>query len=143
MKPSLRTILKNLAFISIAVLSFGSNFIVEAQQTNLGKVTGSVFDPNDAIILGNEVIIESRDFRKSVMPNPDDGTFTLDVPTGIYTVTTKQGTWYSVKRATFLVPPNETAVINLNPTIRVLSIALEVTSKGVREPVEYNREPII
>ena len=123
------------------ILLLGADFTVQAQQTALGKVTGCVFDQQDALILGNEVTIENQSFRKSVMPNPEDGKYTFEVPPGIYTVTTKQGTWYSVKRAAFLVRANETTVINLNPTIRVKAIFLEVTSKGVREPVEYNREP--
>lgn len=141
MNISFTATLKNLALISITVLLFSGSLIVKAQQTALGKVTGSVFDQQDAVILGNEVTIENQNFRKSVMPNSDDGTYTLKLPAGIYTVTTEQNWWYPVQRAAFLVQPNETTVINLNPTIRIFSIALEVTSKGVREPVEYNRKP--
>ena len=140
MKVSFGAMLKNLTLTLITVLLFGANFLVNAQQAALGKVTGQVFDQQDAIILGNEVVIENQNFRKSVMPNPDDGKYTFEVPPGIYTVTTKQGTWYSVKRAAFSVQANETTVINISPTIRVKAIFLEVTSKGIREPVEYNRE---
>lgn len=132
--------LRNSALILIAVFSFGSNFIIQAQQTALGKVTGLVFDPSDAVILGDDVVIEGLNFRKSILPT-DEGNYTFEVPPGIYTITTKQGVWYSVKRAAFLVQPNETTVINLSPTIRVMAIFLEVTSKGIREPVKYNREP--
>ena len=141
MKVSFRTMPKNLILTLITVLLIGLKFTAYSQQTNLGKVKGSVFDLQEAIILGNAVTIENQHFRKSVMPNPDDGTFSLELPAGIYSVTTEQGWWYPVKRANFQVRANETTIINLSPTIRIFSIALEVTSKGVREPAEYNREP--
>lgn len=132
-------IMKTSTIILTVIFSLCLSFGVNAQQANFGKITGSVFDQQDAVILGNEITIENQNFRRSVLPN-DDGIYTLEVPAGVYSITTKQGIWYSIRRAKVLVRANETTVINLNPTIRVLSIALEVTSKGVREPVEYNNE---
>jgi hypothetical protein len=46
-----------------------------------------------------------------------------------------------VRRALFVVRQDDTTVINLSPTLRVLSVALEVTSKGSRDLPSYNYVP--
>ncbi|MDQ3748933.1 MAG: carboxypeptidase-like regulatory domain-containing protein [Acidobacteriota bacterium] len=124
--------------LAVCILAF--NHSAKAQQTALGKVIEYVFDRQDAVILGEEVIIENANFRKSVLPN-DDGKYEVQLPAGVYSITTKQGTFYSLKRAVFSVESNETVTINIRPTYRILAIFLKVTSKGVREPAEYAAKP--
>ncbi len=126
--------------ILLSVCVFAFNLSAKAQQATLGRVTGYVFDRQDALILGEEVIIENANFRKSVLPN-EDGKYEMQLPAGVYSITTKQGTFYPLKRAVFSVESNETVTINIRPTYRILAIFLEVTSKGVREPVEYAAKP--
>lgn len=133
--------MKLFASVTLTLLLLCASFAAKAQQTALGKVAGFIFDQQDAIILGIDVTIENQDFRKTVMPNSDTGKYEVELPAGIYTITTKQGFWYAVNRAVFSVRANETTTINLNPTVRIATIGIEVTSQGVREPVEYNSEP--
>ena len=140
MKISLKTVLRTFASILLIFLSLYNIVTAQTQQNVPGKVTGSVFDWQDAVIPGTEITIENQNIRKNVISD-FDGTYRVELPPGIYTLTTGQGTYYAVKRAGFSVRTNETTVVNLSPAIRVAAIFLEVTSKEISEPVEYASEP--
>ena len=116
--------------------TFGSG-----QETRKGKVVGSMFDPNDAVILGTKLTISRPGFEKSVMPDPMTGEFTFEVEPGTYAVTSSGKVWFPIRRALFAVKENQTIVINLRPTLRLRSLALEVTSKGSRDLPTYNLAP--
>jgi carboxypeptidase family protein len=110
------------------------------QTIQNGKVRGSVFDPNEALIPKAKFIIEGRDFRREVSSN-DVGEFEAEVPAGIYRITSEQGAYYPLKRASFRVAPDSVTVLNIRPALRVTSIALVVTEKGARDRVTYKRPP--
>ena len=137
MKTSHKIVLRILILILLIFLSRGNVFVAQAQQNVVGKVTGSIFDQQDAVIPGTEITIENQNFRKNAISDTD-GTYTFELPPGIYTVATKQGTWNAAKRANFLVRASETTTINLSPTIRITSIALEITPKGTQDVYTYN-----
>lgn len=115
--------------------------LASGQQLETGKVRGSLYDPQNAVILGTQVTIARPGFQKSVFPDPQTGQFAFDLKPGIYSITNKQNLWYSTRRAVFLVKENETTVVNLSPTLHVLSVALEVRSKDLREEAGYNYIP--
>ena len=140
MKTLLKTVSRTFASILLSFLFLGNVVTAQTQQNVPGKVTGSVFDWQDAVIPGTEITVENQNVRKNVISN-SDGKYTVELPPGIYTLTTGQGVLYSVRRAVFLVRANEATIINLSPEIRVALISLELTPKGIREPVEYNSEP--
>ena len=108
-----------------------------AQTGTTGTITGSILDPNDAVILGTEVTVSSGSFSRSAFPEPRSGRFSFEVPAGIYTITTKQTEWFSVRRASFIVRNGETTTIDLRPRLYFRSQALVVDRNGRRDAYEY------
>lgn len=118
-------------------------FVIEfsAQTMTTGSVRGSLFDSNGAVILETHVIVAKPGFQESVFPDPATGQFTFNLTPGVYTITTKEDVYFAIRRAVFQVKENETIILNLRPTLRVLSVALEVTKRGLRDQVTYNYVP--
>jgi hypothetical protein len=114
---------------------------LNGQSVRTGTVSGAIFDTQDAVILGTEVTVARQGFQKSIFPDPQTGQFAFTLAPGMYTITTKQNWWFSIRRAMFEVKENETTILNLTPTLRVLSVALEVTSKGSRDVADYSDIP--
>ncbi|MCC6453217.1 MAG: carboxypeptidase regulatory-like domain-containing protein [Acidobacteria bacterium] len=117
------------------ILCFAAAGIAQAEKT--GKIVGSIFDPNDAVILGTEVTVSSGSFSRSAFPEPRSGEFSFDVPAGVYTITTKRTQWFEVRRASFIVRAGETVMIDLRPRLYLRSQALVFTNKGLRDVYEY------
>jgi len=64
-----------------------------------------------------------------------DGAYEAELPPGIYEISTEISGWYAVRRARFRLLPGMTITITLAPPLRVSSVALEVTTSGISEPV--------
>ncbi len=111
---------------ALVVIILTCQFLL-AQSTTIssGKVKGIVYDSSrEAIILEIEVSIEGKEIKRSVHPNSESGEYEFDVPSGIYNITTKEGIWHSIKRASFRVEAGKTTTINLYPAIRIVSTFL-------------------
>jgi hypothetical protein len=130
-----------LAFLTVAFI-LGLSVEADARTTMPpdSTVKGTVFDPGGAVIPGVEIIFENNVTRRTVVSN-EDGEYEVGLIPGIYRIRTAQGIFYALRRAAFRVEPNSTTVINISPTQRVLSIGLQVTSAGVREPMNLSHVP--
>ena len=126
-------------FLATVICAFAA-FVspVEAQDGLFGKLHGSIFDQQDAVIPGVEVTVSSDTFQKTVLSD-SNGSFGMELPVGFYIITTKQNQWFPLQRSNFLVTVNETAVINIRPRIRMLSQALVLTQTGLRDEYQYNK----
>lgn len=127
--------------IRIGVLLFLAATCAAAQDKGLGRVTGSIYDYNDAVILGTKVVISGEKVQKTAYPDPETGTFSFNVSPGTYSVTTEQNWWFPIRRAKFLVTEGKTVVINLQPTIRIASQALVIDKNGAKDVYERNSLP--
>ena len=54
-----------------------------AQASQTGRISGTVFDPNGAVIVGAHVYFESRGMRRHLSTN-DEGIYQTELPPGIY-----------------------------------------------------------
>src|SRR5712692_2628151 len=99
-----------------------------------GRIQGTVVDPNGALILNAVVIIKGRQTIRRLTTNLD-GAYEAELPPGIYEISTEISGWYAVRRARCRLLPGMTITITLAPPLRVSSVALEVTTSGISEPV--------
>lgn len=112
-----------------------------AESDSNGKLIGTVFDSHlDAVIQGVEMIVEAKGIKRTVTTN-ETGASEFDLPSGIYSITVKQGWFYPLRRARFRAHPESISRVNIYPAIRLLSIGLELTVSGVREPATYAKSP--
>lgn len=126
--------------IQIVALLFVVCVWASAQEGSLGRVTGSVYDSNDAVILGTKVTLSSDKVQKTAVVN-EDGKFSFAVPPSVYSITTEQNWWFPVRRANFMVVAWKTVVINLQPELETFSQALVFDRKGLRDVYQYNTLP--
>ena len=106
----------------------------------MGKVAGKVRDPRGAVIVNAKVIVSSEQFEQRTVTN-NMGAYEFQLPPGLYHLTTDIPAYYPYRRSTFRVQPDILTTVNIAPVLRVLSIGIEVTSSGSREPISTNPPP--
>jgi hypothetical protein len=131
--PVLTKVAMQVLVISILSTASSAPSLAVSAQT-IGTVKGTVMDPQGAAIPGATVIFENRHARQTVVTN-DAGAYEIQLPTDTYSISTDLPAYYPFRRATFSVRPGSVTIINIAPLLRVLSVGLEVTSSGIREPV--------
>lgn len=109
-------------------------------QSPVGTVRGLVQDPKGDLIPNATIILESNGVQTRATSSAN-GDYEIQVPPGTYEITSEVPHYYPFRRARFCVESGKTTTINVAPPLRVLSIGLEVTSKGVREPVTTAPQP--
>jgi Carboxypeptidase regulatory-like domain len=105
-----------------------------------GTVRGVVQDPKGALIPNATIILKSNGVQTRATSTPD-GEYEIQVPPGTYEITSEIPAYYPFRRAKFCVESGKIATINVAPPLRVLSVGLEVTPQGYREPVTTAPEP--
>jgi hypothetical protein len=83
-----------------------------------GKLSGLVFDPGEARVVGAKIIIETKGFRREVI-TADDGSYEIALPEGKYKVRVELGGFYPSRKKTVRISSNATT-------------RLDVTLKGIR-----------
>ena len=81
---------------------------------NLGRLFGSVLDPVDSVIPGAEVSIHNGPVVITTMAL-ENGTYSLEAPPGIYSVTCRAAGFFTFRRAAVRVAPGSSRMINLYP----------------------------
>lgn len=99
-----------------------------------GRVRGTVVAPNESVIQNATVVLKGTQTTRKLTTDVN-GVYEAELPTGIYEVTTEIPGWYPLRRARFCVQAGTLTMITLAPALRVESIALEVTTSGIRKPV--------
>ncbi len=97
---------------------------------------GSVRDYNGAAYVCDScaVTVTSPGFRKTTILD-DRGTFRMELPPGLYSITTEIPRTYPLKRAAFRLNAGETVTLDLVPRLRILGIETEITDEGMRDSV--------
>lgn len=118
----------------LPVMICGALLPVGAQSVN-GIVRGKVLDANGSVLPNVTVVIENEKQTYKSVTDPD-GLYEVELPAGIYSVTTDLPGWYPVRRARFRIEPNTNSILNLRPPLKVSNIATHVSvKKGLRELV--------
>ncbi len=111
-----------------------------AQESPNGKLRGFVFDPNESLIPNAKITIKGKTLTREIVSN-SEGLFEAELPPGVYDITSREGIYYPLRRASFHLDANSTTTINLRPNLRVTSIGLEITKAGLREPMTFESPP--
>ena len=123
----------NFAHILLALLaatSFG-------QQSSTGIVRGTVFDQTgEAVIPGFSVTITGSGITKNVDTNVN-GEYVFNLPAGVFQITSEQNYWFPVKRSEIEIQLGTELIVNLYPSIRVYSVALVATRKGIADEYSF------
>jgi hypothetical protein len=126
----------------LAIIVFDCIFVAaQLKPPQNGKVKGIIYDSNTQYIVPSaEVTIEGNEIRRTFLIAMDFNLeYELNVPAGIYNITTNQNWLYAVKRASFYVEAGKTKNINLYPSRRIESIASTLDGEQVAysAPPEY------
>ena len=102
-----------------------------SQQEN-GKVTGTVVTPEKAAI-ADAAVIFSKDGKSWKTRADADGKYKINLPAGIYDISTQINYWYPLFRAKISIQKNVNLHITLMPAPEVSDISLDLTGKGISE----------
>ncbi|MCA1623900.1 MAG: hypothetical protein LC778_08895 [Acidobacteria bacterium] len=105
---------------SFALPTFAQSPSLEGQQT--GKVQFSVIMPNDVLIPFLSIVIEGENYQKKLDLSAEDyyeKANLVELPVGIYQVSSRNGNYYAFQRAPFRVRGGAVTKINVFPLIRV------------------------
>lgn len=105
-----------------------------------GKIKGLVLDPNEARIPGCAILILGEHVTRRLSSN-EFGEYESEVPAGTYRITADLPNYFPFRRAPVRVHPGTVVTINITPAQRILSVGLEVTERGVQEPVTMAPPP--
>ena len=100
--------------------SFAQSAVREGHQP--GKVQFRVLMPNDVLIPSLSVTIEGKILRKEIplsVNDLDDKANLVELPAGIYRVSSRNNNYYAFQRAPFRVEAGTVIKINIFPLIRV------------------------
>ena len=127
--------LKKLILCSMLILlSIGLTIESRAQSSTVGNITGTVRDPQGALVPNAEVVImdESTGLTRTVNTGSDGFYSALSLPAGRYTVSTSpQGFKKTVSNGVEL-HVNENLVINLNLEVGSVSETVTVTADSLQ-----------
>jgi hypothetical protein len=127
-----------LMLITATVLTASAS--AQSLSSTMGKIKGTVTDPKGAVIPNAIVIIESRQTTQKVVAN-EEGAYEIELPAGLYRISSVVPAYYPFRRASFCVQPLILMTINIAPVLRILTIGLEVTSSGSRQPITTSPSP--
>lgn len=114
--------------------------LAQSKQAANGSVKGVIYAPDrDAVDFAEEFTITGEGIKKRFRNFQDDIEYNFNLPAGYYSVTASlPNYYYAFKRAIFRVEAGKTAVVNLYPALRVVSLSLTLDEGCVGV---YNPEP--
>lgn len=90
---------------AVTTVGISSQFRELTQSVRIGEVSGTVTDINGAVVAGAKVIFESEQGMRETN-SLEDGSYTINLPAGVYRTTVK-GKWFcSIVRPAFRVQPS-------------------------------------
>jgi hypothetical protein len=90
--------------------------ILASNQPSTGRVIGRVYDPNDAVFTGVDVIITDGKTEYHLKTS-SEGIYKAELPEGIYRVTVKGRGLLPFRRAAFRIAAGKSVMINIAPAI--------------------------
>jgi hypothetical protein len=140
MKHLWRILALSLALIPLGPLLYPNAQITAVGQNTLGHIRGAVLDNNEARILETTVAIEGNGLKREVTVN-EFGEYEFHIPPGVYFLKAQAPNWYEFRRAPVRVMAGKEIVINITPTIRILSSWYELKEEGSKEQVKIASSP--
>jgi hypothetical protein len=118
--------------------------VAVAQQT--GRVKISSLNPSDELVPFLNVIIEGNGLKRTLetigVGDEYENGGLIDLPPGIYQITTNNCNYYPFQRAPFRVEAGTTLQINVCPVLEVLMQALVIDQKrGMHDEYQFARRP--
>jgi hypothetical protein len=111
--------MRRINIAQITVLLFAANAMGlaalhhQATAKATGQLRGTVVDTNDARIAGATVTVEGEGVTLAVM-TADDGTYKIELPSGIYRIRVNSTGFCPARRAPFRMQPSNTIMLNFN-----------------------------
>lgn len=114
-----------------------------AQET--GKVQISSLNLEGEIVPFINVIIEGKGFKRELetvgVGDEYENSGLIELPIGIYRITSKNGNYYPFRRSEFLVESGKVIKINVFPVLQVLMQALVLDERGMRDEYQFAPPP--
>lgn len=139
--------MRRIKIAQIAALLFAANAMAlaapyhrssTAQAT--GQVRGAVIDTNEARVSGATVTIEGEGTTRTVS-TAEDGTYQIEMPTGIYRIRVNNRGFCPARRAAFRMQPSTSTTINFTLIVCPLIHEMKtVNGQDVGEVARY-RDP--
>jgi hypothetical protein len=127
-------------FISAILITLTIFTIGNAQKVGApsGSVRGTIFDSNEAVVQNVKVYFESDTLKRETVTN-DEGDYKIELPVGVYQVTTNSIGFCTSQRAPFRVQASSDNLINLTLVVCPLAniFTLDKDNKIVGEECRY------
>lgn len=100
----------------IGLLLFNHSHLF-CKNVAMGTIEGTVvtFVRNETAVIPNIEVIFKSDENEWKTTSKSDGEFSIELPEGIYEITTRDTLWYPVKRGKIRIEPNKTIRLTLIP----------------------------
>jgi len=126
------------AIIFLIVL-FIAVYPATAQQ--MGRVQITSLNAKGGIVPFIDVVVEGEQIKRNLetvgIGEEYENGGLIELPVGVYHVTSRNGNYYPFRRAAFRVEAGKTLHINVFPPIRVLMQALIVDERGARDEYDF------
>lgn len=94
-----------------------------------GHVKGTIFDSNGSVVTNVTVVFETNGHTSKVVTD-QEGYYEIELPIGLYSVTTHVAGFCASQRALFRVQPSSNTLINLTLTVCPLADILKMDKSG-------------
>jgi hypothetical protein len=102
---------------------------LSAQTIPAGRVRGTIFDSNKAVVTNVRVAFEAPGAKRETVTN-EEGYYEIELPVGTYRMTTEARGFCGYQRAAFRFEPSSSKTINATLIICSLAHALRIDKHG-------------
>ena len=86
------------------------------KQSN-GKLSGTIFDSNKAVIPATKIIIEGKGFNREIIADLE-GSYQINIPEGKYKIKVEHDWFYPFKKKNVRVNSNDTTKLDITLKVR-------------------------
>jgi len=101
----------------------------QPSSTLSGRVEGTIFDANEAVVPNAKVIFQADGLKREAVTN-EEGYYEIELPVGIYRVTTNSTGFCPSQRASFRVQPSSDTLMDLTLVVCPLANILKYDVAG-------------
>ena len=97
----------------------------------MGKIKGVTLGVGGRL-KGVSITIEGEGVKRELISD-EQGSYEVELPPGLYRINAAAPDYFPFQRAAFQVSPNAVTEINIVPVLRILGVALVMTSSGAKD----------
>lgn len=101
----------------------------QSSGASSGHVKGTIFDSNGAVATNVKVIFEANDRKHEAVTN-QEGYYEIELPVGVYHITTRSVGFCAFQRALFRIQPSSDTLMNLTLVVCPKANTLKVDKSG-------------